>query len=77
MMNFKKLSAALYKLQDDEEFNKKKDFWKLVRDIRFLFDIVKNSCADSWTFETGFYHTLRQNGKVVTLDDVLDQAERD
>lgn len=45
--------------------------------IHILFDIVKNSCVDSWTFESGFYRTIRQAGKDVTLEDVLAQTEKE
>lgn len=48
------LSNVLCDIEKDESWTKRPSYWKVRRNIYWLFDLVKNGCVDDWSVERSY-----------------------
>lgn len=58
------LSNVLCDIEKDECWAKRPHYWKIRRNIHWLFDVVKNGCVDDWSIEHSY--DLLQSEREVT-----------
>lgn len=56
------LSNALCDIGENESWTKRPSYWKIRRNIYWLFDLVKNGCVDEFSVEQSY--ELLQKEKV-------------
>ena len=63
------LSNALCDIEKDESWTKRPSYWKIRRNIYWLFDLVKNGCVDAWSAYTNYDFVQREEAAAKAKQD--------
>lgn len=62
------LSNVLCDIEKDENWIKRPSYWKVRRNIHWLFDLVKNGCVDDWSVYTSYDFVQREEAAKAKQD---------